>query len=127
MNVKFTLHQDGRTFDVSDAKNIKSALQQRGYRWRGYGAWVKLFPSKKAANEELAWIRKRGYEAEALVKHCGRRRFIDLATDELRNTLAAENASYERTRKAMHPSPQRGPKVSAWREVIDYLRSIENN
>jgi hypothetical protein len=122
----FTLALDARTFDVEGAYDIHTALQQRKYRYRGYGAWVRRFESKKAAATELAWIRKRGYNVQALVKHCGDRRYVDLKTDELRDTLAAENASYERTRKAMHPSPPRAPKVSDCRAVIDTLRSLED-
>ena len=123
----FTLALDARTFDVEGAYDIHAALQQRKYHYRGYGAWVLRFPSKKAAALELAWIRKRGYNVRADVRHCGTQHYVDLKTDELRDTLAAENASYERTHKAMHPAPKRGPKVSAWREAIDRLRSIEDS
>ena len=124
---RFTLALDARTFDVEGAYDIHTTLQQRKYRYRGYGSWIRRFESKKAAALELIWIRKRGFNVRADVRHRGTQRCVDLKTDELRDTLAAENASYERTRKAMHPSPPRAPRVPAWRAAIDRLRSIKDS
>ena len=124
---QFTLALDARTFEVEGAYDIHAILQQRKYHYCGSNSFSRRFPIKKAAKLELTWIRKRGYYVRADVRHCGTQRYVDLQTDELRDTTALENAIYERTRKAMHPAPKPDPKVSAWREAIDRLRSIERN
>jgi hypothetical protein len=80
---RFVFALDFRSVEVEVAHDIHSLLKQRGYRFnRSCNSWTRRFKSKKAAGIELAWIRKRGFNAVGLDKRDGRTYMIDFATDQ---------------------------------------------
>ena len=80
---RFVFALDSRSVEAEVAHAIRGLLKQRGYHYiRGCDSWTRRFPSKKAAGIELAWIRKRGFNAVGWAKRSGSIYMIDHATDQ---------------------------------------------
>ena len=76
---RFAFSLDMRTVEVEGAHDIHSALQRRDYKFhRSSSSWTQRFKSKKAAQIELSWIRKSGYNAVGEQKQGDRRYRISL-------------------------------------------------
>src|SRR5450755_4227753 len=113
---RFVFSLDFRSVEAEGAKAIYKCLKQRGYHHRGMGAWVRQFPSKKAAGLELAWIRKRGFNVVGYVRNGSAQSIVDFRTDEQREAAARATAVHKQMEKARRNTdgPPRAPRVSAW-------------